>query len=109
EKGEAMIQPWLEWKEPAENSFGVIPFRESDTISNDPVDPVPATERNFVIREISDEVIETLSRWALPQDGPTPLLMSAIRHAGGAMARIDADAIAYSQHDAPFILGMVGL
>jgi FAD/FMN-containing dehydrogenase len=109
EKGEEMIRSWLDWKEPMANLFGAIPFKDADTISDDPKDPIPATARSLIVNELSDDVISILLKLAFPQNESTPLFATEIHHGGGAMARADNNAVSYSQHDAPFILNMVGL
>ncbi|OJF97154.1 FAD-binding oxidoreductase [Alkalibacterium sp. 20] len=109
EKGEEMIKSWLDWMEPMANLFGAIPFKDADSISDDPKDPIPATAQSIIINELSDDAIGILLNRAFAQNEPTPLFTTEIHHGGGAMARADKDAVAYSQHDAPFILNMVGL
>lgn len=109
EQGEKAIQSWVDWMEPMANQFHPLPFTEADLISNDPRDPIPAAARNIILHDLSDEVVDTLINRAFPQKGPTPLMFAELHHGGGAMARIDEDTIAYSQHAAPFVLNLVGL
>jgi len=109
EKGEEMIKSWLDWMEPIANQFGAITFNEADTISDDPKEPIPATARSLIVSELSDEVVSILLKRAFAHNEPTPLFATEIHHGGGAMARADKDVVAYSQHDAPFIINMLGL
>lgn len=109
ERGEEAIRSWIQWREPMTNLFGTIPFKDSDTISNDPKDPIPASVTNVILNELNDEVFDTLIKRGFPQDEPIPLLFYEIYHAGGAVERVDRDANAYSQRDAKFILKLLGL
>ena len=109
ERGEEAIRSWTQWKEPIANLFGVIPFMDSDTISNDPKDPIPASVTNVILKDLNDEVFDVLIRRGFPQDKPIPLLFSEIYHAGGAVERVHRDSNAYSQRDSKFILKLLGL
>jgi hypothetical protein len=109
EKGEEAIRSWTQWKEPMANLFGVIPFRDSDTISNDPKDPIPASVTNIILTELNDDVFDTMIRRGFPQNEPIPLLFGEIYHAGGAVERVDRSSNAYSQRDAKYILKLLGL
>lgn len=108
EKGAAIIKSWVDWMEPMANLFGPIPFQAADTISNDPKEPNLAMVTNIIIKDLSDEVIKALIDKAFPAHEPIPLLFTELTHAGGAMARVDNDANAFCQHDAPFVLKLIG-
>lgn len=108
--GEAMINRWRSWCEPAIDMFGPMPFSMADTISQDPVDPLPAMVTTEWLDTIPAEVIDILIDTTVPKQGEMPLvLFSEIRHAGGA---VRANAI-YAANDAgrsgEFVLEMCGL
>ncbi len=107
EDGAALLKYWLDWQQPALNMWGTMPFSMVETISNDPKDPSPAAVSGAWMRELTDEAIDTLINRVLPQDGPPALIFAELRHAGGAIARVDKHASAYSNRDAQHLLEMV--
>ena len=93
-EGEALVNAWRDWSAPLMDDFRAMPFAEVGTVSNEPVDPMPGLSSGAWLREISDEVVDTLiTRIA---EGQSPVVAAEIRHAGGAIARADASASAYS-------------
>jgi FAD/FMN-containing dehydrogenase len=108
EEGEALIQQWIDWQAPFINTFHAMPVTEIAAISNDPRDPMPAFASGGWMTGISDETVETLLHYAVPTDHAYPLVMTEIRHAGGAIARPGADSAAFSHRDAPLVLSLVG-
>ena len=109
EKDAEAIESWLDWKEPLVNEFKSIPFLNADIISNDPKEPSAATGTNIILKDLSDEVIDTLINRAFPKSEPIPLILAEVHHAGGAVSQADKNATAFSQHEAPFILKMIGV
>jgi FAD/FMN-containing dehydrogenase len=108
-EGADRIQPWLDWQTPIANTWHEIPFSEVETISNDPKDPTPSYSAAVWLRGLSDEAIETIVRHVFPAEGSSPLVMAEIRHAGGAIARVSADANAYSNRDGQLVMQVVGI
>jgi len=109
EQGESLLQPWRSWQVPFIDDFKVMPFSQVATISNDPVDPLPGLSTTAWLRELSDEAIDILIRHTMPGDGPSPLIFTEVRHVGGAVARVNPQANAYSNRDASLLLHMVGV
>lgn len=109
EEGEAALRYWRDWKAPAVDLFGPMPFREVAKISSDPVNPGPSFSTGAWVRELSDEAIDTLIRCHRPQGGPPALTLVEVRHAGGAIARVDPASAAYSHRDAQLVLFCVGM
>ena len=74
--------------------FGSDAVAMADTISNDPVDPMPAMVTTEWFDELTDEVIDILIGAAGPATpGRPPLLtFTEIRHAGGAVRELSAGA-----------------
>jgi len=107
--GEALVQLWLEWMPPMASSFRVMPFGEVASISNDPVDPLPAKSTGGWLRHLSDEVIDCVIRFGVSVNGSSPITKTEIRHAGGAIARVDAGASAYGNRDSSLILNLIGM
>ncbi|HEX2906842.1 MAG TPA: FAD-binding oxidoreductase [Phototrophicaceae bacterium] len=104
--GQAYIQKWVDWREPLTNTFHEMPFAEIGTISNDPVDPAAGYGSNEMFNELSDAAIATIVRRAT--DPASPLVMAELRHAGGAIARVAADANAIGNRDASFYFQIGG-
>jgi FAD/FMN-containing dehydrogenase len=108
EKGKALIQQWLDWKQPLVNAWEEMPFTNSGVISSDPVDPMPGFSTSERLQEISDVVIDSLVRHVVPAGAPPAVAFAEIRHAGGAIAKVDPNSNAYSNRHVPFMLHMVG-
>jgi hypothetical protein len=109
EQGESLLRYWRDWRAPIIDDFKVIPFSDVATISDDPVDPLPGLSSGAWLRELSDEIIDTLIRYGAPDEGPPPFLMTEVRHAGGAIARVDPSTNAFSHRDAPHSLQVAGV
>jgi hypothetical protein len=109
EQGEGLFRTWNEWTAAIDNTFRVMPFSEVGTISNDPVDPLPGFNTGGWLRSLNDEAIDTLIEHGVAHGGPTPLVMTEVRHIGGAMARVDRQANAFGFRDATFLLNLVGV
>ncbi|MCU1361481.1 MAG: mcrA 1, partial [Ilumatobacteraceae bacterium] len=108
--GEAMINGWRSWRAPALDMFGPMPFAMADTISNDPVDPLPGIATSEWFDSIPTQVIDTLVNATVPQPGRMPLiLMTEIRHAGGAVRSKAVNAANDAGRSGEFLLEMVGL
>lgn len=109
EQGEALVKFWLERRTPIVNTFRAMPFAEVASISNDPIDPSPSFSTSVWLRELTDEAIDTLIQYGVNRNGSSPLVFAEIRHAGGAIARIDKQTNAYGNRDASLILQLVGV
>ncbi|MBX3065518.1 MAG: FAD-binding oxidoreductase [Anaerolineae bacterium] len=105
--GAAMIQQWLDWQMPTSNTFKEMPFTEIGTVANDPVDPSPGYPSSEMLDELSDEAIAVMVRYAT--NPRSPLTISELRHAGGAITRADRSANAIGNRDAQFYMTMAGL
>lgn len=109
EDGEALLQSWRDWQAPLVDDFKVMPFSKVASISNDPIDPLPGLSSGAWLRNLSDEAIEIVSRYGAGQDGPSPLTMTEIRHAGGAISRADPHFNAYSNRAETLHMQLVGV
>ncbi len=88
EQGAALVDEWRQWRQPAMDMFGPLPYAASDAISQDPTDPLPAIVTTEWFDTIPDAAIDILVRAATPEPGKPPaLLMAEIRQAGGAVRR----------------------
>ncbi len=107
EQGEALVQEWLDWATPIQNTFHVMPFNEIGTISNDPVDPTAGYATNELFNDLSDAAIDVLVEYVSAEQ--SPLLITTLRHMGGAMATADRSANAIGNRDALLVMEIVGI
>jgi FAD/FMN-containing dehydrogenase len=107
EEGEAYLKEWLDWGAHIQSSFRVMPFSDVASISQDPVDPSPATHNGAWLKELNPESIGTILQFATPQDGPCPITICEVRHVGGAMGRVPSEENAYGLRDCPLLMDIV--
>jgi hypothetical protein len=93
EEGQALVDTWRSWAAPELDMFGPMPFSAVETISNDPVDPMPAAVTTEWLTGLTPEVIDVLCAATLPAGGPPALLLSEVRHVAGALGRGDGVAL----------------
>jgi hypothetical protein len=108
EEGEAAIAPLREIGETIMDTFAWMPAAGLCRIHMDPENPVPGVGEGATIRELSDEAIDAFVSVAGPSSG-SPLLLSELRHLGGALGRPDENGGALSHLDAGFAMYSVGL
>jgi FAD/FMN-containing dehydrogenase len=102
--GEEIMKYWREWKAPEFDMFGPLPLTRAAEISNDPLDPVGAQVSGVWMKDLSDEAIDTVIRYALDPR----VTISEIRHVGdGAISRVDKHANAYGNRDASLVLELI--
>jgi hypothetical protein len=93
---------------PIMDTLGWMPSAELSHIHMDPENPVPGVGDGGVVSELSDEAIDAWVAVAGP-GSESPLLMSEIRHLGGALGRPAENGGALSKLDAPFAIYSVGV
>jgi len=108
EEGEAAFAPLLEIGEPVMNNFDQVPPAALCRIHMDPEQPVPGLGHHRVLRELPDEAIEVFASMA-DGDSGTPLLLTEIRHMGGALSRPAENGGALSHLDARFAMFGIGM
>ncbi|CAG0953349.1 Mitomycin radical oxidase [Anaerolineales bacterium] len=108
EQGEEFLNYWRAWQAPLKDDMKAMPFSQVAAISNDPVDPVPGHGSGAWLNSLNDEITDILIRYILPGNGPALLGSAEIRHAGGAITKVDPAAAAYGNRDATHILQVVG-
>jgi FAD/FMN-containing dehydrogenase len=108
EEGEKLLSYWRDWQAPLMDDFKAMPFSSVAAISNDPVNPGPSFSSGAWLKDLDDEVVDTLLKYVLPQGGPPLLIFAEVRHAGGAIAKVDPHSDAYGNRDAFFSLQVVG-
>jgi hypothetical protein len=107
-EGEATIAPLREIGETIMDTFAWMPAAGLCRIHMDPENPVPGIGEGQTIGELSDEAIDAFVGVAGPESG-SPLLLSELRHRGGALGRPDENGGALSHLDAGFVMYSVGL
>ena len=105
-EGEALLRYWRDWHAPIIDDFKAMSFADVATISNDPVDPTPGLATSIWLRDLNDDAIDILVQHGVDKQ---TYLIAEIRHAGGAIARVDAQANAYGNRDAQHILEIVAI
>jgi FAD/FMN-containing dehydrogenase len=108
-EGEALLRHWRDWRTPQLDHFGPMPFSAAATISNDPVDPLPGFNTGAWLSALSDDAIDAIVDHAVITDGSVPLIFAEVRHAGGAIRRVPAQAAAFGNRDAELVLSVVGV
>ena len=109
EQGEVLINGWRKWQPPMIDDFKAMPFSQVGSISNDPVDPVAGLSSGAWIRDLSDEAIDVLIRFGAGRDGTSPITVTEVRHAGGAISKVNSNLTAYSHRNEKHLLQLVGL
>lgn len=109
EQGEALLKFWRDWQAPLIDDFAARPFSDIAKVSNDPVDPSPGLNSGAWLSDLGDETLATLIEYGAATHGPLPVTVTEVRHASGAIERVDPQRNAYSHRTAPHILGMVGM
>jgi FAD/FMN-containing dehydrogenase len=109
EEGQALIDSWRQWREPMFDMFGPMPFGDVALISSDPEDPMPSKASGAWLRELSDGAVEALVSFMRPSGGPPPIILTEVRHVGGAVSRVDPADAAYSNRQEQLLLFYTGV
>ena len=107
EEGEELLESWREFGEPQVDTFRVMPFREMDVISMNPVDPIGAYTHVELLGELSPGSINKLVELA-GVGSESPLVTLELRQLGGALARPPADLSPIGRRDSRFIMYGLG-
>ncbi len=107
DQGEELLGHWRGWRAPELDMWGRIPFAEVATISNDPLDPLPAIATTDWLDELSDQAGEVLAGAVF--GAGSPLLFAEVRHCGGAIARGPEHPNAYGNRARRHVLEVVGI
>ncbi|HEX3242626.1 MAG TPA: FAD-binding oxidoreductase [Solirubrobacterales bacterium] len=108
EDGDALLAPLRAIGEPIMDSFDLMPTAGLSFIHMDPENPVPGIGDGMTLRGLPDEAIDAWVGVAGIDSG-SPLLLSELRHVGGALGREDENGGALSKLDAQFVLYSVGM
>ncbi len=108
EEGEAIVAPLRELGETIMDTWGQIPAEGLCRIHMDPENPVPGLGEGLTIRELPDEAIDAFASVAGPGSG-SPMLLSELRHLGGALGRPDPNGGALTHLETEFVMYSVGM
>ena len=106
--GEATFAPLREIGETIMDTLEWMPTAGLSRIHMDPENPVPGIGEGMTVTEMSDEAIGAFVSVAGPDSG-SPLLLSELRHLGGALGRPDENGGALSHLDAGFVMYSIGM
>jgi FAD/FMN-containing dehydrogenase len=109
EEGLRTMAPLRELGTPLFDMSGPTPFTAVQA-GFDPLFPrntLRAYWKSQYLDELSDQAIEVIADRAL--DRPQPLTLVNTFHMGGAIARVDPEATAFSQRSAPFMVSIDGI
>ncbi|HEU4736442.1 MAG TPA: FAD-binding oxidoreductase [Solirubrobacterales bacterium] len=107
-EGEAIVAPLRELGETIMDTWGQIPAEGLCRIHMDPESPVPGVGEGMTIRALPDEAIDAFASVAGPGSG-SPLLLSELRHLGGALGRPDPDGGALTHLETEYVMYSVGM
>jgi hypothetical protein len=106
--GEELLAPLREIGEPIMDTFAQVPAEALSKIHMDPEQPVPGVGHHALLRELPDDAVETFVGAAGAESG-TPLLLTEIRHIGGALGREGDNAGALAKLDAEYLMFGIGM
>ena len=107
-EGEAAFAPLREIGETILDTFDWMPAAGLSRIHMDPEAPVPGIGEGGLVGELSDEAVDAFVGLAGPDSG-SPLLLSELRHLGGAFGLPAENAGALSHLDAGYVMYSVGM
>ncbi|WP_375477438.1 FAD-binding oxidoreductase [uncultured Jatrophihabitans sp.] len=87
---------------------GVMPYAAIGMIHSDPVDPMPSYDAGTLLHSLPAEAIDTIVALAGP-GAECPQVIVELRHLGGAIAREQGGASAFSHRDAAYSFLTIGI
>jgi FAD/FMN-containing dehydrogenase len=108
EEGAKAMQPLKELGDPVADLIGPMPYVQMQGLI-DALWPrgTKAYMKAGYLRELDDHAIGTMARYH--QSATSPSSEIHIQHFGGAIARVDEDATAYGERQAPFVLNTIAV
>ncbi|MGV9835667.1 FAD-binding oxidoreductase [Nocardia niigatensis] len=107
-EGAALLAPMRPVAAPLLDTVAEMPYAAIASIHNDPVDPMPATDRSTLLSELPDAAIDALLATAGPAGG-LPITMAEVRALGGALEREPLSPTTVAGRQAAFNLLTVGV
>lgn len=106
-RGAELVAPMRALAAPLIDTVSVTPFAQIGSVHADPVDPMPARDDSLLLRDLPGAAVDAM----LGAVGPgvsIPLMVTELRHMGGAVARGAAVPNAVGGREASFNLMTVG-
>ena len=107
-EAERLLAPMRAAATPLMDTVGVLPYAAIGAVHADPVDPMPVSEDQALLSQLSVEAVDALLATAGPGSG-SPQVIVELRLLGGALARPAAHRSAFCHRDAAFALTVIGL
>lgn len=108
EAGEArrLLEPMRAVAPTVLDTVGVLPYAAIGAVHADPVDPMPISENQALLRELPPEAVDVIAAGAGPG---SPQTLVELRMLGGALAREPRHRSAFCHRDAAFSLTTIGV
>lgn len=90
------------------DTVGMMPYAAIGAVHGDPVDPMPVTENQALLTQLTPEAVDALLATAGPGSG-SPQVIVELRMLGGALAREPRHRSAFCHRDVAFSLATIGL
>lgn len=81
-----LLEPFLALPACRLNTLGTVPLSELGSIAAEPVDPMPASEMSWLLRDLDEGAVDRLLD-VVGARSTAPLAVVQLRHLGGALAR----------------------
>jgi FAD binding domain len=107
-EGERLLAPLREIGEPIMDTFAQVPAEALSKIHMDPEQPVPGIGHHALLSELPDEAIDAFVG-AAGADSGTPLLLTELRHIGGALGRVGENTGALAKLEADYLMFGIGM
>lgn len=107
--GHALVDRLRAELPPLVDQWGPMRFADSATISNDPVDPLPVITTGGWLDRFEPAEAATLASATFATDGPPPLLLTEVRHLGGALRLGDGERSVIANRDGEFLFHAIGV
>jgi len=104
--GERVVQPLRRLGTPLADLSGPRPYPALFELTREAAGPQGHAIRSGFLQTVDDDTIESVLEHA--QAMPIPSGLVQLRALGGAMARVPADATAFSQRDKPYMASVMG-
>jgi hypothetical protein len=105
-EGERLLAPMRSVAPPIVDQLRRMPYTEVDTVHHDPMHPLPVVARCSLLDELTPAAVDDLVA-TLGPGVETPVLMTEVRHLGGALGRAADDAV--GARDAAYSLFLLGV
>ncbi len=110
DRGRELVDRWRAWRTPELDHWGPMPFAQSDMISMDPVDPLPALLATEWFDAFHENAMDVVVEATFAEPGRQPnVLFAELRHAGGAGCRLAAGVPRDRSRSGEYLLHLVSV